>query len=105
MKRFGKWASAVLAGILLAVPAAASDILLGDVNVDGIVNRKDAMTLRRYWAGWEGYEYITAPSATDINQDGILNADDADAFSRYFAGDSTVGELVGQMVSAPLHYM
>lgn len=105
MKRFGKWASAVLAGILLAAPAAASDILLGDVNVDGIVNRKDAMTLRRYWAGWEGYEYITAPSATDINQDGILNADDADAFSRYFAGDSTVGELVGQMVSAPLHHM
>jgi len=99
MKRFGKWASAVLAGLLLAVPVSARLLPLGDVDGDGSVTRKDAMILRRYYAGWEGYDVLVQDFTMDINADDRHTEEDADEFSRYFAGVPGAGPFIGYPVT------
>ncbi|MBQ3179053.1 MAG: hypothetical protein IJB52_14630 [Clostridia bacterium] len=99
MKRFEKWASAVLAGILLASSVSALTLPLGDVDGDGSVTRKDAMILRRYHAGWEGYDALVQEFTMDINADGLYAADDAEDLSRYFAGHPGYGNFIGHPVS------
>ena len=61
--------------------------LIGDVNVDGKVNNRDAMILDRYIAGWENYDMnIKNIDAADLNSDGSVNNRDAMILDRYVAG-------------------
>lgn len=63
----------------LSVPAAASGIP-GDINGDGLVNSKDALTLFRAVSG--GSE-----SSADVNGDGLVNAVDAAHLFSYVSGE------------------
>ncbi len=63
-----------------------TEVLIGDVNGDGVVNGADSGLLARYTAGWKGYESkIKNMAAADINRDGNINGADAGLVSRYTA--------------------
>lgn len=63
-----------------------TEVLIGDVNGDGVVNGADSGLLARYTAGWKGYESkIKNMAAADINRDGNVNGADAGLLSRYTA--------------------
>ena len=62
---------------------AASTVLPGDVNGDGVVNNKDLTRLQRYLAGW-AVEINEANS--DCNGDGVINNKDLTRLQRYLAG-------------------
>lgn len=55
-------------------------ILLGDVNGDGVVNAKDVTYLKRYNAKWSGYSVDL--SVGDVNKDGSINAKDVTFLKR-----------------------
>ena len=61
------------------------DILLGDINDDGVIDAGDAVIISRYDAG-----FITLTdaqlAAADVNKDGCVDAGDAVIISRYDAG-------------------
>ena len=60
---------------------------VGDVNVDGKVNNRDAMILDRYIAGWTGYDkQIKNLDAADLNRDLSITNRDAMILDRYIAG-------------------
>lgn len=61
---------------------------VGDIDGDGVVaTSKDAMTLARYIAGWEGYDSLVVYAASDIDGDGnYATALDAMYLERYIAG-------------------
>ena len=63
------------------------DVLLGDVNLDGIVNTLDRALLTRYLAGWDGYtEDNVNLTAADVNMDGVVNTLDRAILTRHLAG-------------------
>ena len=57
----------------------------GDVNDDGEVTQRDVTFLRRYLAGWDGYEDINQLAA-DVNRDGEVTQRDVTILRRYLAG-------------------
>ena len=57
--------------------------LLGDVDLNGTVNRMDATKFSRYMAEWEGYTVNNLTA--DINNDGKITRPDATLLSRYIA--------------------
>ncbi len=59
------------------------DYLPGDLNMDGIINSKDVVMLRRRIAG--GYDLDINESAGDVNNDGTLNSKDVVFIRRYIA--------------------
>lgn len=61
------------------------DIIIGDVNGDGIVDAADAGLISRYDAG---FIILTSEQlqAGDVNKDGLVDAGDAGIISRYDAG-------------------
>lgn len=61
------------------------NIMIGDLNSDGVVNAKDRVLLNRYVAKWEGYTTLENPDAADINGDGSINAKDRVILNRYVA--------------------
>ena len=61
------------------------NIMIGDLNNDGVVNAKDRALLNRYVAKWEGYTTLENPDAADINGDGSINAKDRVLLNRYVA--------------------
>ena len=60
--------------------------IIGDVNMDGVVDGADAGTLSRFTSGWKNYDSrIVNPEAADINRDGKVNGADAGILSRYIS--------------------
>lgn len=63
-----------------------SDVLIGDVNGDGVVNNLDRLTLARCLANWPDYPRDSIiEAAADVNCDGIVNNLDRLILSRYLA--------------------
>ena len=62
-----------------------SRISMGDVNVDGTVNLKDAVMIRRYIAG--NWDMEINESIADVNGDGTVNLKDVVMIRRYIAGN------------------
>lgn len=58
-----------------------------DVNLDGSVDMLDSVLLKRYFAGWDGYDYTKVCLHTsDIDADGTLSLTDAVELQRKLAG-------------------
>lgn len=64
-------------------PPEEEDILYGDVDNNGIVNRVDLLRLSKYFAGTS---VTINEKAADVNADGTLDASDLLHLSKYFAG-------------------
>jgi hypothetical protein len=59
----------------------------GDVDCDGAVTVADVSILRRYKAGWPGYDAkVRSMNAADIDGDGSITVADVTALARYKAG-------------------
>ena len=66
----------------------AGDVILGDVNGDGVVNGKDSNVIRKILGGsYSASELETL--AADVNRDGLINGVDANYIARYIAGNIT----------------
>lgn len=62
------------------------DVMIGDVNSDGLVNNLDRMVLTRYLADWEDYGEDSINSiAADVNSDGLVNNLDRMVLTRHLA--------------------
>ncbi len=62
------------------------DVMIGDVNSDGLVNTQDRMILTRYLAQWADYpESSINLTAADVNCDGRVNTQDRMILTRYLA--------------------
>lgn len=61
-----------------------SDVVIGDVNKDGVVNIQDATALQRYLAEFIGSSAINLKAA-DTNRDGKVNVRDVTQIQRYVA--------------------
>ena len=61
------------------------DIVLGDIDGDGVVNGKDANVIKQYIAGFISLDE-KAIAAADVNGDGTVNGVDANLIARYLAG-------------------
>ena len=59
--------------------------LVGDVNLDGLVNSDDLTILARHVSGIDGITGDALYSA-DVNGDGLINSDDLTLHARYVAG-------------------
>ena len=57
----------------------------GNMNDDWAVNAVDVLYLKRYLAGWYGYNNVTKRIA-DLNQDGMIDSADAMILDRHVAG-------------------
>ena len=67
-------------------PPTKSDIILGDVNVDGKVDSKDAvLVLKDYAQVLTGSKSSIAPERGDINSDGKIDSKDAVKILKYYA--------------------
>lgn len=65
------------------------NVLIGDVNGDGIVNGKDGVLLAQYLAEWD---VTVVDAAADCNGDGIINGKDGVLLAQYLAEwDVTLG--------------
>lgn len=63
-----------------------SDVLIGDVNGDGLVNNLDRLTLTRCLANWPDYPRDSIiEAAADVNCDGLVNNLDRLILTRYLA--------------------
>ena len=61
-------------------------IIYGDVNNNGKVNALDVRDIKRYLAGWDGYDETTLNlSAGDVNGNGKVNALDVRDIKRHLA--------------------
>ncbi len=67
-------------------PKLGTEVLLGDVNMDGVVNGADAGILSRYASSWHNDGQIKNWEAADVNRDGKVNGADAGILSRYASG-------------------
>jgi len=59
-------------------------ILYGDVNNDTVVDNKDLVLFKRYFAGL--ITSFTNPASADVNNDGVVDNKDLVLVKRYFAG-------------------
>jgi len=64
-----------------------SDMKMGDVNKDGVINGKDIVLLRQYVAGWptavfDNYQIVAA----DVTGDGVVNGKDIVKIRQFIAG-------------------
>lgn len=68
------------------IECEAADVIVGDINNDGVVDLLDRMVLSRYLANWDGYTAETINmQAADVNGDGVVDPLDRMVFSRYLA--------------------
>ena len=71
-----------------------TDILIGDVNSDGVVNNLDRLVLTRYLANWVDYPESTINmAAADVNMDGTVNNLDRLILTRHLANWNGYNEL------------
>ena len=63
--------------------------LLGDVNDDGVVDTKDVVRLRKYFADPESTTINFANA--DVNCDGEVDTKDMVRMRKYFAGEAELG--------------
>ena len=81
-------------------------VIIGDVNDDGTVDTLDRLSLIRFLAKWEDYDYALS-SASDINKDGIINNDDATILNQYLGnwdGEYSIGKKVLYSNDLPVEY-
>lgn len=81
-----------IAGILaentnVSTDAALTDVKIGDVDGNGVINRVDLLKLSQYFAGWN---IQINEKASDINGDGKVSRVDLLKLSQYFAGDTSI---------------
>lgn len=70
-----------------------TDVIYGDVNSDGAVNRMDLLQLSKYFAGWD---VTINEKAADVNCDGVINRMDLLRLAKYFTGRGvTLGTASG----------
>ncbi len=68
------------------IPKLGTEILIGDVNMDGKVNGIDSSILARYLSGWDGYdERIKSWEAADLDRNGTVNGKDSSILKRYLS--------------------
>lgn len=71
-----------------------SNVLIGDVNSDGVVNNLDRLVLTRYLANWVDYpESAINMTAADVNMDGTVNNLDRLILTRHLANWNGYDEL------------
>lgn len=76
------------------VEVEATDVVVGDINNDGVVDLLDRMVLSRYLANWDGYTAETINmQAADVNEDGVVDPLDRMVLSRYLANWSGYEDL------------
>lgn len=71
-------------GGTFVIKAIAKQNLLGDVNLDGVINIVDATSIQKYLADIEDLNDIQMLNA-DFNEDGIINITDSTAVQKYLA--------------------
>ncbi len=63
-----------------------TDMMIGDLNEDGVINAMDRVIITRHLAEWAGYEADTFNyAAADVNLDGVVNAMDRVIITRHLA--------------------
>lgn len=62
----------------------STNIKMGDLNNDGLIDTADVVSLRRHIAG--GYDVKINPTAADVNGDTVLDTTDVVWLRRYIAG-------------------
>ncbi len=68
-----------------------SNVLIGDVDGNGVITQKDRMVLARYIAGWTGYSIDEL--AADVDGNGVITQKDRMILARYIAGWAGYTEL------------
>ncbi len=64
-----------------------SDMKMGDVNKDGVINGKDVVLLRQYVAGWPTAILDSSQmAAADVTGDGVVNGKDIVKIRQFIAG-------------------
>ena len=64
-----------------------SDMKMGDVNKDGVINGKDVVLLRQYVAGWPTAVLDSSQiAAADVTGDGVVNGKDIVKIRQFIAG-------------------
>ncbi len=76
------------------VSTSVEQVLMGDINFDGLINSVDAIAIVRNAAGYTALTTDKAKYVADVNSDSNINAVDALAILRYNAS-LTHGTLVG----------
>lgn len=71
-------------GGTFVIKAIAKQNLLGDVNLDGIINVIDATTVQKYLVQLEAFNEVQKLNA-DFNQDGVVDISDSTAIQKYIA--------------------
>lgn len=74
--------------------------ILGDADLNGTVNVKDATYIQKFVANIEGYNYYKNLAA-DVNDDGVVNVKDATVVQK-FAAHIDTGFKVGEERKTPL---
>lgn len=67
---------------LISISSMTVELLLGDVNLDGTVNVRDATAIQKSIAG---IVTLSKTGASDVNGDGVLNVKDATMIQKYIA--------------------
>ena len=67
-----------------AVTPVAATTYPGDINGDGVINAKDSLALKKYFAG--GYNVTVVEANADLNNDGVINSKDWKILKEYLAG-------------------
>ena len=64
-----------------------SDVKMGDINKDGVINGKDVVLLRQYVAGWPTAVLDSSQmAAADVTGDGVINGKDIVKIRQFIAG-------------------
>ena len=81
------------------IPKLGTEVLIGDVNMDGVVNGADAGILARHTSGWKNYDRLIKNwEAADVNRDGKVNGADAGILARYTSGWTDYNKYIKTIV-------
>ena len=90
MKRFIALILAVLMIAVFPVTLNSASYKLGDINIDGAINAKDVLLLRRYIAGLEN---SIIEAAADVNGSGDINFADVLLLRRHIVREVTIEQI------------
>ena len=81
-----------------AVTPVAATTYPGDINGDGVINAKDSLALKKYFAG--GYNVTVVEANADLNNDGVINSKDWKILKEYLAG--AINDLPASASTRPI---